>query len=89
MIEGQNQRQTALNTGDDEFVEIKEEEPVKVKVVSRKKATVEAAAADPVATAAAPTPAPGDDAKPKVKRAVRAKPKAAPKTPDVPGAEGE
>ncbi|OGI37058.1 MAG: 30S ribosomal protein S2 [Candidatus Muproteobacteria bacterium RBG_16_64_10] len=102
VIEGQNQRQTALNTGDDEFVEVKEEEPVKVKVVSRKKATVDdsrdgggratpgavaEAAAEPVVTAAAP--AAGDAAKPKVKRVVRAKPKAAPKTPDVPGAEGE
>ena len=76
VIQGHNQRQETLATGsDEEFVEV-EEEPTKIKVVSKKKLTTDAVAAEPAADA---TPAPeAVSAKPKPKRTVRtaaAKPK--------------
>ena len=69
---GKEQRQAALVSGDEEFVEVKEE-PAKIKVVARKKPAMADEAAPegaPVVEAAAKPPA-------KAKRTTRAKPKSA------------
>jgi small subunit ribosomal protein S2 len=76
ILVGREQHQAAIVSGDDEFIEVKEE-PAKVKVVARKKmasAPVEAAPeAETAVTAVEATEKPAD----KPKRTTRAKPKSA------------
>jgi small subunit ribosomal protein S2 len=69
VLVGKEQRQAALVSGDEEFIEVKEE-PAKIKVVAKKKPAMadEAAPADAPVVEAAATPA-------KPKRPARAKPK--------------
>jgi small subunit ribosomal protein S2 len=73
ILAGQEQRQATIVSGDDEFIEVKEE-PAKIKVTAKKKpmATHDEATAEPEATVVI-----ADAVKPaeKPKRAVRAKPK--------------
>jgi small subunit ribosomal protein S2 len=90
ILVGREQHQAAIVSGDDEFIEVKEE-PAKVKVVARKKmasAPAEAAPeAETVVTAVEATEKPAD----KPKRATRAKPKSAPraKKETLPGQDDE
>jgi small subunit ribosomal protein S2 len=74
ILVGREQHQAAIVSGDDEFIEVKEE-PAKVKVVARKKVASTPAEAAPEAetavTAVAATEKPAD----KPKRITRAKPK--------------
>ncbi len=70
ILVGQEQRQATIISGDDEFVEVKDE-PAKIKITARKKvvaATSEESPAEPAATAEA-----GEKPAAKPKRAVRAK----------------
>jgi small subunit ribosomal protein S2 len=73
ILAGQEQRQATIVSGDDEFIEVKEE-PAKIKVIAKKKPMVAhaEATAEPEATVVA-----ADAVKPadKPKRVVRAKPK--------------
>jgi small subunit ribosomal protein S2 len=80
ILVGREQHQAAIVSGDDEFIEVKEE-PAKVKVVARKKVTSAPAEAAPEAemavTAVEATEKPADKPADKPKRTMRAKPKSA------------
>jgi uncharacterized protein YcbX len=73
ILAGQEQRQATIVSGDDEFIEVKEE-PAKIKVIAKKKpmAAHDEATADPeAAVVIADAVKPAD----KPKRTIRAKPK--------------
>jgi small subunit ribosomal protein S2 len=81
MLVGREQHQAAIVSGDDEFIEVKDEQP-KVKITARKKtaavAPSEAVAEEAVAeeeTVEEPGDKPADKPAVKAKRTVRAKPK--------------
>jgi small subunit ribosomal protein S2 len=71
ILAGREQHQAAIVSGDDEFIEVKEE-PAKVKIVARKKMTSAPAEAAPEAETAVETAEKPVD---KPKRTTRAKPK--------------
>jgi small subunit ribosomal protein S2 len=72
ILAGREQHQAAIVSGDDEFIEVREE-PAKVKVVARKKMTSAEEAAPEAETAVEAAEKPAD----KPKRATRGKPKSA------------
>ncbi len=76
ILAGREQHQAAIVSGDDEFIEVKEE-PTKVKVVARKKMASAPAEAAPEAETAVTTVEATEKPTDKPKRATRAKPKSA------------
>jgi small subunit ribosomal protein S2 len=75
ILAGREQHQAAIVSGDDEFIEVKEE-PTRVKVVARKKMTSTPVESAPEAETAVETAEKPAD---KPKRTTRAKPKSAPR----------